>query len=44
MVIVLHGGGGNGRVVMTLGSMLHESGAEVVAPDLPGYGLPRLPR
>lgn len=41
VVIVLHGGGGNGRVVMTLGAMLRELGAEVVAPDLPGYGLTR---
>lgn len=41
VVIVLHGGGGNGRVVMTLGPMLRELGASVVAPDLPGYGLTR---
>ncbi len=39
LVMVLHGGGGNGRILMTLGPMLRSMGAEVVAPDFPGYGL-----
>ena len=38
-VVMLHGGGGNGRVVMPLGRVAHRAGAEVIAPDLPGYGL-----
>ena len=34
-VMMLHGGGGNGRVLMPLGRMAHRAGAEVIAPDLP---------
>ncbi|MFW5729677.1 MAG: alpha/beta hydrolase [Spirochaetota bacterium] len=39
VVILLHGGGGYGRLLMVFGPMLRRLGAEVVAPDLPGYGL-----
>lgn len=38
-VMMLHGGGGNGRILMPLGRIAHRAGAEVIAPDLPGYGL-----
>ena len=38
-VILLHGGGGNGRLLMPFGRMLHAHGLDIVAPDLPGYGL-----
>jgi alpha-beta hydrolase superfamily lysophospholipase len=38
-VVVLHGGGGYGRLLAPLGRALHERGHEVVLPDLPGYGL-----
>jgi alpha-beta hydrolase superfamily lysophospholipase len=38
-VIVLHGVGGNGRLLAPLGLMLQEHGYEAVIPDLPGYGL-----
>lgn len=38
-VIMLHGGGGCGRLLAPFGHMLHQRGYEVVAPDLPGYGL-----
>jgi alpha-beta hydrolase superfamily lysophospholipase len=38
-VIVVHGGGGNGRLVMASGPELAADGWRVVAPDLPGYGL-----
>lgn len=38
-VIVLHGGGGYGRLFAPLARLLHQSGHEVIAPDLPGYGL-----
>jgi alpha-beta hydrolase superfamily lysophospholipase len=38
-VIVVHGGGGCGRLLMSFGQMLHAHGYEAVAPDLPGYGL-----
>jgi alpha-beta hydrolase superfamily lysophospholipase len=39
VVILLHGGGGNGRVLSPFARMLDGLGVEVVAPDLPGYGL-----
>lgn len=38
-VVVVHGGGGYGRMLAPIGRVLHEHGAEVVLPDLPGYGL-----
>ena len=39
IVIMLHGGGGNGRILMMPGALVHSLGVEVVAPDLPGFGL-----
>lgn len=38
-VIVVHGGGGYGRLFAPIGLLLNKAGYEVVAPDLPGYGL-----
>ena len=38
-VIVLHGGGGTGRLVSTFGALVHSLGCHYVAPDLPGFGL-----
>jgi alpha-beta hydrolase superfamily lysophospholipase len=38
-VIVLHGGGGNGRLVGAFGALVHKLGYSYVAPDLPGFGL-----
>ncbi len=38
-VIVLHGGGGNGRLVSAFGALVHRAGYSYVAPDLPGFGL-----
>ena len=38
-VILCHGGGGCGRLLAPYGQMLEGHGYEVVAPDLPGYGL-----
>jgi len=43
-VILLHGGGGYGRLLAPFGTMLRREGYEVVAPDLPGYGLSRVPQ
>jgi alpha-beta hydrolase superfamily lysophospholipase len=40
-VLLLHGGGGNGRVLLPLAAMLFRMGYEVIAPDFPGYGLTR---
>jgi alpha-beta hydrolase superfamily lysophospholipase len=37
-VIVLHGGGGHGRLLAPAGVLAQQLGAEAVAPDLPGYG------
>ncbi|MGI9428814.1 MAG: alpha/beta hydrolase, partial [Bythopirellula sp.] len=38
-VIVLHGGGGTGRLVSAFGALVHGLGYSYVAPDLPGFGL-----
>ena len=38
-VILVHGGGGYGRLFAPLARLLHQAGYEVLAPDLPGYGL-----
>lgn len=37
-VLVLHGGGGHGRMLAPLGVLAQGLGAEALAPDLPGYG------
>lgn len=42
-VVLVHGGGGNGRLLAPFGAMAASLGYEVVAPDLPGYGLTRVP-
>jgi alpha-beta hydrolase superfamily lysophospholipase len=41
-VLVLHGIGGYGRVLLHFGVPLHRAGYEVLAPDLPGYGLTKV--
>ncbi len=38
-IVVLHGGGGNGRLVGAFGAIVHHLGYSYVAPDLPGFGL-----
>ena len=38
-IIVVHGAGGYGRLFAPIGLLLRKAGYEVVAPDLPGYGL-----
>lgn len=38
-VIILHGAGGNGRIMGLLGNFLNDLGFEYIAPDLMGYGL-----
>jgi alpha-beta hydrolase superfamily lysophospholipase len=42
-VILAHGGGGYGRLFAPLALLLHKAGYEVIAPDLPGYGLSDAP-
>lgn len=42
-VILLHGAGGYGRMLGPYGRLLQLHGYEVVAPDLPGYGLSQVP-
>ena len=37
-VIMLHGVGGNGRILSFMGVPLFKKGLEVICPDLPGYG------
>lgn len=38
-VILVHGGGGNGRILAPLAEPLTQIGWRVLAPDLPGFGL-----
>lgn len=38
-LVLLHGGGGNGRLLAPFALMAYRAGYEAVAPDLPGYGL-----
>jgi pimeloyl-ACP methyl ester carboxylesterase len=40
-LILVHGGGGNGRVLAPLADLAAGLGWRVLAPDLPGYGLTR---
>lgn len=42
-VVVVHGGGGYGRLLAPFGRLLAQAGADVVLPDLPGYGLTACP-
>ncbi|WP_372790014.1 alpha/beta hydrolase [Paraconexibacter sp.] len=42
-VVVVHGAGGYGRLLAPFGRMLADAGADVVLPDLPGYGLTACP-
>ena len=42
-LVLVHGGGGNGRLLSPFGALAASLGYEVVAPDLPGYGLTRVP-
>jgi pimeloyl-ACP methyl ester carboxylesterase len=43
-VIVLHGAGAYGRVMAPAAVLAQRYGYDTVAPDLPGYGLSRVPR
>lgn len=38
-LILVHGGGGNGRLLAPMGSYLRAEGFECVAADMPGFGL-----
>lgn len=40
-LVLLHGGGGNGRLLAHYGQVAAAAGFRAVAPDLPGYGLTR---
>ena len=42
-VIIVHGVGGNGRMLALYGHMCGSLGYDAVAPDLPGYGLTVVP-
>lgn len=42
-VILIHGGGGNGRILGTLAVGMEKLGCEWLAPDLPGFGLTKIP-
>ena len=43
-VLLLHGGGGNGRLLSFYGAALWRAGYEALSPDLPGFGITRVPR
>jgi alpha-beta hydrolase superfamily lysophospholipase len=38
-LVMVHGGGGNGRILAPIAEPMAQSGWRVIAPDLPGYGL-----
>lgn len=38
-LVLVHGGGGNGRILAPLSEPMADEGWKVLAPDLPGYGL-----
>lgn len=42
-MVLLHGGGGYGRLLAPFGRLFQAHGFEAVLPDLPGYGLSRVP-
>lgn len=42
-VLILHGGGGHGRMLAPIGVLAQQLGAEALAPDLPGYGHTAVP-
>jgi alpha-beta hydrolase superfamily lysophospholipase len=42
-IILLHGVGGNGRLLSFIGVPLFKRGFEIIAPDLPGYGYSEVP-
>ena len=44
VMVLLHGGGGNGRLLAPYARMAVRAGADVIAPDLPGYGLTQVRR
>ncbi|SFF28714.1 Lysophospholipase, alpha-beta hydrolase superfamily [Paenibacillus algorifonticola] len=41
-IVLVHGAGGNGRLFAPYGKMLQMQGYEMLAPDLPPYGLSKL--
>ena len=41
-LILLHGGGGNGRLLSPIGVFFQKLGYECIAPDLPGFGLTKI--
>lgn len=43
-ILVLHGAGAYGRVMAPAAAVAQRYGYETVSPDLPGYGLTRVPR
>jgi len=44
VIVGLHGGGGYGRMLAPIGLFARRLGFNAVLPDLPGYGLSRVPR
>jgi alpha-beta hydrolase superfamily lysophospholipase len=44
VIVGLHGGGGYGRMLAPIGLCARRLGFDAVLPDLPGYGLSRVPR
>jgi len=41
-ILLVHGGGGNGRLMAPMGVVLSGLGYECVAPDMPGFGLTKI--
>jgi len=43
-IVLVHGGGGHGRLLSPFAAPLRRAGFRVLAPDLPGFGLTIVPR
>lgn len=41
-ILLIHGGGGNGRLLSPIGTVMSSDGYECVAPDMPGFGLTKI--
>jgi alpha-beta hydrolase superfamily lysophospholipase len=41
-IIMLHGVGGNGRLLSFMAAPLHRKGFDIICPDLPGYGISKI--
>ncbi|GBF50933.1 lysophospholipase [Leptospira ryugenii] len=43
-ILLIHGGGGNGRLLGAVALGLRSINCEIISPDLPGFGLSKIPK